>query len=138
MPGIRISAGPEPFSMMCTVSVPQRLARLQSVLNPLQCLSLPAELQKRLTLEVEDVVLTDGGCLRQRTAGENERQCATHNRVVFADAAGPPGEMNAELECGVCALAANRQQARHRTLIPLAHAFERQCFRIGDQPVAIH
>ena len=64
--------------------------------------------------------------MRQRAAGEDVRQRAADDRVVIADAAGAPREVDAELERRQHAVAADRnRRARRRPLIALAHALER-------------
>src|ERR1019366_6641925 len=151
MPGIRTSGAPEPLSTICMIfsfdflvcsfefSVSERLARLQSVLNPREGLGLAAQLEKRLALEIQDVLLADRRLLRQRAAGQDERQRAADERVVVADSAGAPREVDAELERGEHALAANADGCADgwRT-IAFAHALERDGLRIGHESIAIH
>ena len=78
-PGMSTSGGPLPRSIRSridlrfavSVSVPQRLSGLQRVLNPLERLPLAAQLEERLALEVEQVLLADRRLVRQRAAGED-------------------------------------------------------------------
>ena len=78
------------------------------MLNPLERLSFAAQLQKRLALEVQQILLADRRLMRQRAAGEDVGERASDDGVVIADAAGAPREMDAELERGQDALAADQ------------------------------
>src|SRR5471032_1791577 len=113
-------------------SVPQRLAGFERVLNPLERLALAAELQKRLALEIEQVLFRDGRLMRQRSARQNPRERPADERVVIADASGTPGQMDAELERGLQAVAADRNRGpRRQRVVALARALERDGLRVG-------
>ena len=77
--------------------------------------------------------------MRQRAAGENRRERSPHQRVVVADASGPPRQMHTQLQRGQDAAAADRNSgARRRRTIAFARTLERDGFGVGDQPVAVH
>ena len=89
-PGRGRARAPRPVRRLdsfCTVLVPQRLAGLQRVLNPLERLRFAAELEKRFALEVQQVLLGHRRLMRQRAAGEDRRERAADQGVVIADAA---------------------------------------------------
>src|SRR5690349_10986344 len=113
---MRTSVGPLPCSWSCmpsdSRSVPQRLPRLQSVTDAFERLRLPAELQERLTLQIEQVLFAHNRLMRKRAARQHERESATDQRIVIADAARSPREMHAELERGEQARSAHRDLAR--------------------------
>src|SRR5438093_270075 len=88
-------------------SVSQRLPGLQRVLNALERLALPAQLQKRFALEIEQIQFADRRLVRQRAAGNHVCERAADRRVVIADASGAPGEMHAKLQRGEHAVAAD-------------------------------
>src|SRR3979490_1563203 len=75
MPGTSPSGGPLPCSTitiaLARISVPERLPRLERVLDAFECLPFAAELEKRLSLEVEHLLLAHGGLMRQRPPGKN-------------------------------------------------------------------
>src|SRR5438067_9355328 len=138
MPGMSTSGVPWPCSTI-TRSVPQRLSRLQCVLNPFQCLALAAQLQERLALEIEQVLLGYRGLLRQRSAREHIRERPADGRIVIGDPAGAPREMDAEFQRREHAVAADANAARRRrTLISFVHTVKRELFRIGHQAIAVH
>src|SRR5438876_515527 len=97
MPGMTTSGSPLPRSII-SISVPERLASLQCVLNPLESLALAAELEHRLALEIEQILLAHGSRMGQRSAGHDERERAADQRVVVADSSGTPSQMEAELQ----------------------------------------
>src|SRR5207244_3358976 len=84
----------------CTRSVPQHLPRLQRVLNALERFPLATELQKRLTLQVEQILLADGALMRKRAAGKYGCERPADERVVIADLSGAPGQVDSELQRG--------------------------------------
>ena len=101
--------------------VSQRLSGLQRVLNALERLALAAQLEKRLALEVQEVLLADRRLMRQRAAGQDVGERAADDRVVIADPAGAPGEVDAELDRRQHRLAADRNRGpRHGPLVALA------------------
>src|SRR5947208_8159705 len=119
--------------------VTQRLACLERVLNPLECLSFSAELEERLALELEQVLLGDSRLMRQRSAGENPCERPAKQRVVVADTSGAPSKVDAELQCCLQVLAAHRDcRARRMRLIAFACAFNRRRLRIRNLTFAIH
>src|ERR671937_1607538 len=128
MPGTRTSAGPAPWSMIRT-SVPQRLAGFERVLDTLQRPPFAAKLQKRLALQIEELLLADRGLVRQRSAGENPGERASYQRVVIADAASPPGEMHAEFQRRQHAIAADgNRRSRRRRVVASAGSLQRDRF----------
>src|SRR5256885_7622863 len=119
--------------------IAQRLPGLQRVLDALQRLPLAAQLQERFALEVEQVLLGDGRLVRQRAAGDHVRERASDDRVVIADAAGAPREVDAELQRGEHALAADGNRgARLAPLIAFADALERVRLGVLHQAIAVH
>src|SRR2546429_3845335 len=105
---------PHPHLAPRTSSVSQRLPSLQRVLNPLERFRLAAQLQKRLSLEVEQILLAYRRLMRQRAAGQDRRERSADQRVVIADAPGAPGEVDAELERGQHSFAADRNSGARR------------------------
>src|SRR5215831_7076613 len=110
MPGTRTSGGPSPSSNAFRISIPQRFARLERVLDPFERLSLAAEPEESLALEIQQLLFVDGGLVWERSAGENPRQRPADDRVVVADAAGAPREVHAELQRGEKAVASDRNR----------------------------
>src|SRR5688572_19191890 len=98
MPGISTSGPPRPKSTTFT-SVPQGLADLQRVLHPQLRLRLAQQAQKRLALQVQQALLSDGRGMREvRASGDDRGQLSPDQRIVIADAARPPGQVHAELQ----------------------------------------
>src|SRR5207244_7691 len=119
MPGINTSAGPEPCSTTFTkspshqvtiYSIPQRLPCLQSVLNPFERFSLAAELEERFAFEVEQILLANRCRVRQGAAGHHECEGSADDRIMIADPAGPPGEVDSKLQRSEHSVAANRDR----------------------------
>src|SRR5262245_32781905 len=137
-PGISTSGGPLPRSTILN-SVPQRLAGFERVLHALERLALAAQFQERLALEIEQMLLADGRLMGQRAAGEHVRQRASDERVVIADSATAPGQMDAELERGEQAVAAHgNRRTRQLALVPFANPLERERLGVGHQPLPVH
>src|SRR5204862_6465940 len=125
----RRSSPTPPCLHAALASIPQYLSRLQRVLNAGQRPAFAAQLQERLALEVEQVLLADGRLVRQRTACEDVGERAPDHRVVIADPAGAPGEVDAELQRRKHTLAADgNRRARNRRTISFARTLERQRF----------
>src|SRR5690606_24712237 len=97
MPGIITTGVPRPRSTIDT-SVPQRLPGLQRVLNPFERLRLAEQTEKRLALEIEQMLLGDHGGVRQVAAGEDARQLAADQGVVVRCAPGTPCQVDAQLQ----------------------------------------
>src|SRR5688500_5994138 len=91
------SGDPDPWSNTVP-SVAKRLAGFQHVGNPLHRLSLAAEAEERLALEVEHLLFRQRRRMREVAAGEDPRQLAADHRVVIADPPRAPGEVHAELQ----------------------------------------
>src|SRR5688500_18897867 len=87
-PGRRTTGIPDPRSItsapqtpaflnLCTPeptrSIPKRLPGLECVLNPFQRFALAEQAQKRLALEVEQILLADRCRMRHVAAAENAR-----------------------------------------------------------------
>src|SRR6476620_2603249 len=97
MPGIRTTGGPVPRSMTC-ISVTQRLAGLQCVLDALLGLPLANQAQESFAFQVEQVLRAKPRRVRNPASSHDHGQRASDQGVVVADAPGPPREVNAELE----------------------------------------
>src|SRR3954452_3936435 len=95
MPGITMTGGPDPSSI---ISIPQRLPGLQRVRDAVLRLALAAQAQEGLTLQIQQLRLGHHTEIRQASPGENRRERAADERVVIADAARPPGQIDTELE----------------------------------------
>src|SRR5262245_45377510 len=68
-------SGRSAFPCLDRSSVPQRLARLQRVLNPLERLTLAEQAHERFTLQIEQVLLADRRRMRHVVAAaENVRE----------------------------------------------------------------
>src|SRR6266536_5867661 len=103
-------------------SVPQRLPGFQRVLYPLQRFSFATQFQKRLSLEVQQILFADHRLMWQRSAGEHAGERPSDDGVVIANPAGAPGEVHTECECGHDAFAADENaRAKRRALIAFAH-----------------
>src|SRR5207344_1101460 len=136
-----IPSGPERPARAPAVpsSIPQRLAGFQRVLNPLERLPFAAQLQKRLPLQIEQVLFADGRLMGQRAASENIGERASDDGVVIADAAGAPREVDTQLERGPEALATYQYARRgHWPLIAFTHALEGQLLGVRQEPLTIH
>ena len=104
----------------------KRLARLERVLDPLERLALAEQAQKRLALEIEQVLLAHRRRVRQVAAGEDVGELAADERIVIRSPAGAPREVNAKLQRRAERRATDRnRRARRRLDITFAHAFER-------------
>ena len=68
------------------------------MLNPLERLSFAAQLQKRLPLQIEQVLFADGRLMGQCAACENVGERSSDDGIVIADAAGAPREVDTQLE----------------------------------------
>src|ERR1700759_3351411 len=108
------------------VLVPQRFAAAQRVLDALERLAFAAQLQERLALEIEQIVLGDDRAMGEGAAGQDPCERAADHGVVIADSSGPPGQMNPELERGLYPFAADRNLAADRRPVALAHPGQRQ------------
>ena len=75
--------------------------------DPLLCFSLAAQAEKRFALEIEQLLLAHRCRVGAVSTRQDPRQLAADHRVVIADAAGAPRQMNAELECRQQTLAAD-------------------------------
>src|SRR6516162_9893304 len=139
MPGTSTSAGPLPCSMNGRISIPQRFARLERVLDALKGLSLAAELEERLALEIQQLLLADGGLVRERSAGETPRQRPADQRVVIADAARAPRQVDTQFQRGQKAVAADRnRRPRLWPAVALTYAFERDRLGVGHDALTVH
>src|SRR5215472_1552473 len=95
MPGISTSE----FSVLgSTFSVSKRFPCFQRVLNAFERLALAAQLQERFALEVQQVRLVDRRLVGQCPAGDDVGERTADDRVVVADTASAPREMDPELE----------------------------------------
>ena len=82
--------------------------------------------------------VTVDGC-GSDSARHDRRELPADQRVVIADAARAPGEVNAELQRREHRVAADgNRRARRRRLVALRDALQRVRLCIGDQPLAIH
>src|SRR5262245_47920514 len=84
-PAMALSAprGAGPFGPASLV--PQRFTRFQRVLNPLLRFPLSHELQKRLALEVEQMLLGHRRRMAQGAAPHHRGQRAADQRIVVAN-----------------------------------------------------
>ena len=120
-------------------SVPQRFPCLQRMRDSLLCLPLCDQTQERLSLEIEQVLLGDDGGVRQGTAGHDRCELPADEGVVVADAASAVRKMDTQLQRRGYGLAANRNGlSRCGRLIALAHALQRACFGVCQEPLAVH
>src|SRR5690242_18307 len=87
--------------------IPKRLAGFQRVLNALERLRLADEAEERFALEIEQLLLGHRRRMRQRSARHDRRQLPADERVVIADAARSPREVNPELQRREDAVAAD-------------------------------
>src|SRR5258708_40331192 len=65
-------------------SIPERLSVLERVLNAFERLSFAAELEKRLTSQIQEVRLADRRTVRQRPPRQEEGERAANQRVMLA------------------------------------------------------
>src|SRR5262245_26374522 len=63
--------------------VPQRLSGREHMFDPFQGLWPAAQTQKGLSLQVEQILLGDGGAGRHVTAGDHVCDYVSHLRLVF-------------------------------------------------------
>src|SRR5262245_2283975 len=96
MPGISTTGVPLPRSII--MSIPERFAGLQRVLNPFERLPFAKQAQESLTLEIEKVLFTHDGRMWHVAAGEDRRDLPADQRIVIRGSPGTPGEMHTELE----------------------------------------
>src|SRR5947207_2372640 len=145
--GMNTSGVPDPLSTIVTRprgfdvigSVPQWFAGLERVLNAIERFALAAQLQKRLTLQIQQILLAHGGLMGERSARENRRERASDQRVVVADASGAPRQMNTQLQsCEHAAPPRRDPGAMRRRRVALACALERERFGVGEEPIAVH
>src|SRR4029079_3079445 len=115
--------------------VPQRLPGLQRVRDALEGLPLAAQAEERLALEVQQLLFRHGARMRETAAREDPGQLSPDHRVVIADAAGAPGEVDAELERGEQAFSAapNRGSRLRRRIA--GRELQRVRFRAGEQAI---
>ena len=86
-----------------TTSVPQGLAGLEHVLDPLEGLAFAAEREEGLAFEVEQLLLAQGPWrwpAAVRAAGEDLAQLAADQRVVFGDVVAGEEVVQADLDQG--------------------------------------
>src|SRR3954463_14645865 len=75
----------------------------------------------------------------ERSPGHDRRELAADERIVVADAAGAPGEVDPELErCEHRITADGDRGARRRWLIALRDALERLRFGVRNQALTVH
>src|SRR5262249_26386978 len=111
----------------CTTGelIPQGFPGLERVTDSFERLRLAAQLEKRLSFEVQEVCLADSRLVRERTAGQNVRQRPADDRVEIANPACSPGEVNAELQRREHPFAAYEDRgSRRRRTVTFAHALE--------------
>src|SRR5262249_2053017 len=97
MPGIITSGGPSPRSKIMSL-VPQRLPRLQRMRDALLRLTLPAQAQERLALQIQELLFGQRPWRAHIAARQHPRKFPPDERVVVAQPAGAPAEVDAELE----------------------------------------
>src|SRR5215831_6638179 len=117
-------------------SVPQWLPRLQHVLDSLLRLFRTQQSEKRLSLQVENVLL---GHLARRAvaAGEDVRQLVRDSNVVVGDLAGFFHRPCGVLKVAQRVLSHRGDSTGHRRHVvggQIGHARH----RVGDQPIAVH
>src|SRR5688572_24036470 len=119
--------------------ITQRLARFQRMRHPLLRLPLGDEAQKGFAFEVQQVLLGNRGCMRQRAAGHDRGQLPSDDGIVIADTPRAMRQMDAELERRGNSVAADRNGAAgHGWLVTLTHALQCPVLCVRQQPLAIH
>src|SRR5262249_19985961 len=118
-------------------SIPQRLPCLQSVPDAIEGLGLAAELEERLALQVQQVVLGHGRGVWKGPARQDEREGPSDQGIVIAEATSPPSEMHTELQSGEQVFPTDRDFAQGRRLIASSSQLQRSLFGIGHEPVAV-
>src|SRR3954463_14536309 len=96
MPGTRMTAGPDPFSI--TRSVPQGLACLQSKRDPVLRFLFAAQAEKRFAFQVQQRILGDCRAMRHVSSGHYPCELAADQGVMVTDAARAMREVNAKRE----------------------------------------
>src|SRR5262245_44974478 len=119
------------------ISVPQRRAFLERVLDALLRLLRAEERQEGLALEVQEMLLAR----RPRRAvapAEDRGHVRRHERVVLADVAAPESVVDAHLERGEGG-SAEHGHVRSRTAWPMTGPREpqRHFLGVGDEPVGV-
>jgi hypothetical protein len=89
------------------------------VLDPFLGLALGEQAQKRLALEVEQVLFRHHRRMRELSACHHRGQLSPDQPVVVADAAGLPCEVNAQLQRGRHGLPANGNRRAGSPLVSL-------------------
>src|SRR4051812_2428218 len=96
MPGTRMTAGPDPFSI--TRSVPQGLACLQSKRDPVLGFLLAAQAEKRFAFQVQQRIFGDRRSMRHVSSGQHPCELSADEGVMVADAARAMREVDAKRE----------------------------------------
>src|SRR5580765_2818719 len=100
--------------------------------------SFAAQAERRLAFEMEQLLFRDGRRVRQIAAGENPREFPANERVVLADPASTPRELNPEFQSGKYTSpsdANGRPRLRSNVFRDTA---KRDGFRIFFETIAVH
>src|SRR5688572_19655280 len=120
-------------------SVPQRFPRLQRVLDALECLALSTKLEKRFTLQIQHIVFAHRGLVRQSTARQDPSQGSADQRVVIADASGPPRQVHPQVQTRQDAFAADRNGGGSwRRPVSVPRPSQRHGLRVRNKAFTIH
>src|SRR5450755_3212107 len=113
------------------MSIPQRLPRLQRVLNALLRLLLPAQRFERLALQIQQILFAHRRARRHVAAAKNLRDLGPQFHFILGDVVALAHQMDPHFERRQSVLSRRGDVApRLRRLIPAAYHFERPRFRV--------
>src|SRR5579884_606804 len=95
-----IPSGLQPKKSASAALIPQRLPRLQGVLNSFLGLSLSAERLERLPLQIQNVLLADRSSRRNMSSAEHFRDLGSDLHFMITDVPTLPHQVNAQFQCG--------------------------------------
>src|ERR1035438_4120977 len=111
---------------------------LQHVLHALLRLGVPAQTQKRFTLQIQQILLRDVLRALQPSAAQHVCQLFPHHAIVLREVPALGRERHCHLERGVTRLAFHRDILPRHPRRPGRHTAERRRLGVRRQPFPIH
>ena len=106
--------------------------------DPLECSRFAAQTEKGLSFKVEKVLFTDCRRVRNSASGKYSCQLSSDQRVVVADVAATPRDVDPEFETSTHSVTADHNGARTRRLVTRASQHQSSRFGVRKHPLSIH